>query len=111
MNTLTPKDTCSLGILHINPPFIPSVDPRYPRVVRIEYLQTSGVTLDGEVVMVGDGEGKVVVEDWKSWLICAQNLLELMEYDLKANNHAPRGARQLRRSDVPGAQKFLGEFR
>jgi hypothetical protein len=52
-----------LGILDINPPLIPSIDPRYLRIARIKYLQTSGMTLDGEVIVVGDGEGELVVED------------------------------------------------
>jgi hypothetical protein len=67
-------------------------------------------TLDGEVVVVGYGEVKIVIEDRKRRLIHAQNLLELVEHDLETDDHAPRGAHQLRWSDIPDAKKILGEF-
>jgi hypothetical protein len=89
MNVFTPKIPTVLGILYINSPFVPSIDPRYLRVARIEYLQTSLTMLDGEVDMVGDGEREIVVEDRKIRLVCAQNLLKLMEHDIESDDHAP----------------------
>jgi hypothetical protein len=59
--------------------------------------------------VVGDGEAEVVVEDGKSRLVHAQSLLELVEHDLKTDDHAPQGARQLGWSDVSSTQKILRE--
>jgi hypothetical protein len=84
-----PKVPVVLGILHINPPIVSSVDLIYSRITRIEYLQTSLVTLDREVIMVGDGEGEIMDEYRKSRLIHAQNLLKIMERDLETDDHAP----------------------
>jgi hypothetical protein len=110
MNILIPADTCTLRILNINPPFVPSVYPKYSRITRIEYLHTTLTTFDGKIVMVGYREMKVMIEDRKRRLIRTQNLLKLMKYDLEADDHAPRSTRQLEWSDIPGSKKILGEF-
>jgi hypothetical protein len=85
----SPKVPAVLRILNVHPPFIPCINPRYSRITRIEYLKTSLTTLDEEVIVVGNGEVEVVVEDEKSRLICAKYLLKFMEHDLEVDDHAP----------------------
>jgi hypothetical protein len=60
-----------LEILDVNSSLILSANSRYLRIARIKYLQTSGMTLDEKVIVVGDGEGVVVIEDGKSRLVRA----------------------------------------
>jgi hypothetical protein len=60
-----------LEILDVNSSLILSANSRYLRIARIKYLQTSGMMLDEKVIVVGDGEGVVVIEDGKSRLVRA----------------------------------------
>jgi hypothetical protein len=47
------------------------------------------MTLDRKVVVVGNSEVKIMIEDGKCRLIHAKYILKLVEYDLEADDDTP----------------------
>jgi hypothetical protein len=59
--------------------------------------------------MIGDGQGKIMVEDEESQLVDTQDILELMEHNFKADDHTSRCAHQLSRGDVTRTEKIFSK--